>query len=437
MTQTERLLIVAIAAVWVTAGHAQILSRTEAAKLALAHNYDIQMALNEQEIAENNAGRMNSGYLPTASTQAGANLNYNAGENKLIIGDQKFDPRASVDCSASMSVNYVIMDNNGRRYNYASLKENHRMSELQARQVIENTLINLAGAYFDIAMLTENTAALNELLEVSEKRHQRAVHAFEVGQGTQIAVLNALVDFNNDSIALLNTQRELENAKRSFNLILGRDLALPFEPDTSLNFQLMPDHAQLLQLALDKNARIEQTQSQLRNSAFAIEAGKAGWFPALSANVSYNFRGLQDPNGAFVTASYAYGPRAGLALSWNLFDGGRTSTRVQNAKIQMETQRLTETQTTETAKRDLINTHASYNNALFVIQVQKTNLKAARQSFERSEEQHKLGLITALEFRQIQVNLLNATLGLSTARYNAKNLEYRVKQLCGVLIEEF
>jgi len=438
MMKNKLLALAGLALLWSPPAAGQnVLSKEEAVRLALAHNYDIAVAKNTIATAENNADRMNSGYLPTVQTLAGANLNYNAGENKLIIGDQKFDARTSVDYNASLNVNYVIADNNGRRYNYQSLKENHNISELQARQVIENTLINLAGAYFDIALLTENAEVNQQMLSVSKQRLQREKDAYQMGQASQIAVLNAQVDMNNDSISMLNVLRELENAKRTFNLILGRDLNSDFEVDTALIFGPMANEDQLLKLAMDKNVLIAITNSQLRNSQFAIEAGKAGWFPALSANASYNFRGSQDPNGAFVTGSYAYGPRAGLSLTWNLFDGGRTSTRVQNAKIQMETQRVLQTNAAERVKLDLLNALTSYENAMFVLKVRKENVEVAKQSFERSNDRMNFGVITALEFRQSQLNYLNATMGLSQAKYDAKNIELRVMQLCGLLMEQF
>jgi outer membrane protein len=436
MTMNKSFLIAFVCAT-LSVGAQEVLPVREAARMALANNYDVLMARFVSEIAENNADIRNSGMLPTLTTTAGGNVNFLAGENQLIIGDQVFDARTSFDYNAALGMQYVLLDNNGRKYNYQSLKEQHNLSELQARQIIENTLLNLCGAYFDIALLTENIEALKATLSASKLRLKRAEAAMEAGVGIRIEVLNAKVDMSSDSVAVLDAVRELENAKRTFNLILGRDLNAVFIVDTTIAFGLSDAEEALLSKAMARNVLIEQAGSSLRNSEFAIKAGQSGWFPALAANASYTFRGSRDPNGPFVTGSYAYGPRAGLTLSWNLFDGGRTSVRVQNAKIEAESRKLEESRVSETVKRDLLNAHDSYRNALFVLEVRKDMVEAARQSLERSTEQLAVGRITSIEFRQAQINLLQARAGLSQAKYNAKNIELLVKQLSGMLLEEF
>ncbi|NNE76063.1 MAG: TolC family protein, partial [Pricia sp.] len=86
--------------------HAQeaLLSKEEAANLALANNFGIKVALNEVEIAENNKGVLNSGYLPTVTASAGANYNR---DDSVTEFPQQFDaegnPRPDIDISKAES----------------------------------------------------------------------------------------------------------------------------------------------------------------------------------------------------------------------------------------------------------------------------------------------------------------------------------------------
>lgn len=421
---------------WVTSGFAQpVLTLEEATTLALKNNYDIQLAQKNVEVADNNASIYNSGFLPTANLGGSGTITYNTGENETAQGTSSFDATDAYQYGASLGVNYVVFNGLARKYNYRSLKEQHNLTELQAQQIIEQTTLQLSNAYYQVAQLTESVNILKSALRVSKSRLTRTQYRNDFGQSTQLDVLNAEVDVNNDSINLLNTVQQMENAKRNLNLILGRNLDEPFEPDTVLAFDLMLSKDDLRSKAKDRNIMIQQTQSQLRNSEFAIRASKAGWFPSLSANAAYAYQGNQNPASPFLQGSQSYGPQAGVTLSWNLFDGGGTKTRVQNARIQLESQKLQQEQTMYTVERDVLNAHASYETALFVLEAQQDNLETAQRNFDRTNELFKQGQITSIEFRQAQLNVLNAQSSYSQAKYSAKNAELQLKQLAGVLFE--
>ncbi|MGB0368963.1 MAG: TolC family protein, partial [Flavobacteriales bacterium] len=406
----------------------EVLTRDEAVKLALQHNYDIKVAQKNIESAENNKSVYNTGFLPTANASGGAQITYNAGENETVQGSQSFDAAEAYNYNASVGVNYVIFNGLGRLYNYKQLKEQHNLTELQAQQIIENTLLQLSNSYFEIARLSETIGILQNALEISKTRLKRAEYGYEYGQGTQLNILNAEVDVNNDSINLLNTKQQLANAKRNLNLIMGRTLETGFSVDTNVVFELALSSEEITAKALERNVQIEQTKSQLKNSEYAIKASRAGWFPSLSANAAYAYQGQDNPNGAFLTGSQSYGPQAGLSLSWNIFDGGTTKTRTQSAKIALETQKIQQEQTIYTVQRNVLNAYATYQNALFVLKAQQANLKTANRNFERSNEMYKQGQITSIEFRQAQLNQLNAQSSHSQAKYSAKNAELQVKQ---------
>lgn len=414
----------------------EVLTRDEAMKLALQHNYDIQVAQKNIESAKNNSSIYNTGYLPTANLIGSGQITYNAGENETVQGTQSFDAAEAYNYNASLGVNYVIFNGLGRMYNYKQLKEQHNLTELQAKQIIENTLLQLSNSYFEIAQLSENINIIKSALDISKTRLKRAQYGYEYGQGTQLNILNAEVDVNNDSINLLNGVQSLENRKRSLNLILGRALDTDFAVDTNVVFQMALSAEEISAKAFERNIQIEQTKSQLKNSEYAIKASRAGWFPSLSANAAYAYQGQDNPNGAFLLGNQSYGPQAGLSLSWNIFDGGTTKTRTQSAKIALETQKIQQERTAFTVQRDVLNALATYENALFVLQAQQANVFTAKRNFERSNEMYKTGQITSIEFRQAQLNLLQAQNNKSQAKYNAKNAELQLKQLAGVLLEE-
>ncbi len=411
------------------------LTRSEALEHTLQHNYDIKVAVKSVEIAENNKSILNSGYLPTATVNGNANITGYQGENETANGTIAFDQTEAYSYGAVASLNYTLFDGLGRYYNYKQFQEQYHLTNLQARQIMENTVLELSNSYFQISQLTESVNIFQNALSISSSRLQRAKYSFEYGQSTQIDVLNAQVDVNNDSINLLNTKQLLENEKRNLNLIMGRDIETSFTVDTNVTFSIAFTKEELVQKAAERNITIEQTRSQLKNSEYAISASRSGWFPSLSANAGFNYNGSQNPASPFLKGSSNYGPQAGLSLTWNLFDGGRTSTQLQNAKIQLQSQKISLEQTESSVKRDVLNAFSTYQNALFVMNAEKANLKTTVRNFERSEELYQQGQITSIEFRQAQLNMRNAQNSYSIAKYSAKFAELQVKQLAGILLD--
>ncbi len=416
-------------------GQNNLLSKREAVDIALENNYDIRIAKGNVEIAENETGILNSGYLPSITGSGGANYNINS--NKATYQDgstREVNGAQSYSFNGTLGLNYTIFDGLGRKYNYERLKENYNLSELQARQVIENSILSLFTVYYDVARLTQNVQSQMETIEISRKRLQRAKYGYEYGQNTQLDVLNAEVDFNNDSIAFLNLMQELENTKRDLNVLLGRDVNEVYVVDTTIVYMQGLILDEIMKDAMKNNVQVLQNQSLLQAAEYGVNVNKASLVPQLGVAASYSYRNLHGDPTAFFQVQTSIGPSFSANLTWNIFDGGLSHTRIQNAKISARNQEISLQQTKQVLQRNVNNAWAFYQNALFILQAEKKNLETNQRNFERTLEQQKLGQITSIEFRQAQFNLLRAKLNFSKAKYEAKTAELALLQLAGQLM---
>lgn len=422
-----------------------LLTKEDAVNLALQNNFGIQVAKNQVEIAENNKGILNSGYLPTLTNSTTANYN----RDDAVIEfpgqvNQDGSPRADVELNkaeaqrynSSLTADYVLFDGLGRFYNYKRLKEQYELSELQARETIENTMLQLFSVYFEVARLTENQNVFQEALQISSQRIKRAEYAFEYGQNTKLDILNAQVDVTNDSINLLNTQQQLANTKRDLNVVLNQNLNELFKVDTLINFIPKPKLNEFVEQATLNNVAILQTERNLAINAYDIKVNKAGYLPTIGLNGTYGWNLNQSAASAFFpgTNNTTWNFGLGARLTWNIFDGGGTNVRVRNAKIAYENQELLKQQIELEVNRDIQNAKAIYENRLNIYRIQEQNVITNQNNFERSNEQFQLGRITSIEFRQAQINLLNAQTNKNLAKYDAKLAELQLLQLTGQLL---
>jgi outer membrane protein TolC len=413
----------------------KLVSVSEAIELALENNYGIKIISNNKEIAKNNAGVLNSGYLPTVTSSSGATFNRDNLEAEFANGESTaLNGAKSSRYNASINLNYTLFDGLGRYYDYKRLKETYKLSELQARETIENTIAQLYVVYYNVAQVTENVAVLEKTLTISKDRITRANYQFEYGQGTMLNVLNAQVDINNDSINLINAKQQLVNTKRDLNVVLGNVISSEFRVDTTIDFKLNIDQNDLANKVKSNNVNLLQLDKNIIINTFIVKANKSGYLPSLGLTGSYGWNKGNNNAASFVAVSTNTGLSGGLSLSWNLFDGGATATRVTNAKIELENRSLEKESMVIDIERNFNNAWDDYQNKLTIFQVQENNIITSTNNFNRTQEKYKLGQATSIEFRQAQLNLINSELNRNQAKYAAKIAELTVLQLSGELL---
>lgn len=420
------------------------LSKEDALAIALEKNFGIQVSKNNMKIIKNNSSLLNSGYLPSVSVSGGSN--FTDSDAEIAFPGQVLEdgsPRTNLNLNdqeskrynAGVNLNYTLFDGLGRRFTYKILKEQFALSELQLRETIETTILQLYSVYFNVAQLKESNKIFKQALAVSKERQLRAESAFSYGQSNKLAVLNAQVDVTNDSISLLRINQQLDNARRDLNLLLNEPMDQQYQVETIVNFipEIQIDEA--IQTAEKFNVNLLQERQNTQINAYDIKVSQSGYLPVIGLVGSYGWNLNQSPASAFFpgTNNNSYSMSFGANLSWNLFDG-RALTRIKNSKITLDNQKIRSEETKLRFERDLSNALQTYKNALKIYTIQEKQVETGTYNFERSEAQYKLGSITSIEFRQAQVNLRNAQNQWTLSKYEAKLAELSVLQLCGQLL---
>ena len=423
----------------------KFISKEEALELVLENNFGIKVSKNTTEIVKNNSSILNLGYLPSLSISSGGN--YTGSDTEIAFPGQfddqgnplpnrVFEDQETQRFNAGLNLNYTLFDGLGRRYTYKRLKEEYALSELQLRETIEFTTLQLFEVYFNIAQLTESQKISQETLGISKDRLRRAEVAFIHGQGNKLSVLNAQVDVTNDSISLIQVNQQLGNTKRDLNLLMNQPINQDFDVGLDVSFINSLQIESWLETAEQFNIELLKQKSNSQINAYDIKINQSGYLPTVGLIGSYGWNLNKSPATAFFpgTNNTSYSLGVGASLSWNIFDGGRTLTRVKNAKLSFNNQELIQQETKMSFERDLENALQNSINTKEIFEIQNKQVETATYNFERSEEQYKLGSITAIEFRQAQINLANAQNQRTIAKYRAKLSELQLIQITGQLL---
>lgn len=431
--KTKSLLIYCLIIFGLKAQSQSVLTLEEARNITLSNNFGIKIAKNNVTIAENQTDKKLNGYLPTVSANGGLNSNFGSSTQQFNNGNEANVRNAfNWGLSGSVDANYTIY-NQARAITLEQLKEGLNASNLSLRQIIEQNLLQVLSSYYVVAQLSENINVLEEALLVSEERKKRAQFALELGQGNGLNILNAEVDIKRDSVNLLNALLSLETEKRNLNVAMGREADIAFDVEKNNNLSVIDNLESMVSKGKNENSAILLNRQNLIVNEYNIDLINAENKPTVTSGVSYSLAYSDNAAGAFITQSNSNSLAGNIGVNWTIFDGSR-SIRRQNAVLGLSNQKLQIDQLEQQIERDIINTWKNYQNDLFVISVQENALETNKENFDRTEEQFKSGQVSSIEFRQAQLNLLNAQFSLTNAKYSAKIREIQLKQLVGDLI---
>lgn len=414
-----------------------VVTMEEAVKQALEENPEIVVARYESEIAENNATGANAGLLPSLTANAGYTEEINNAYLEFASPEQQPIDRngaRSTTYRANLELNYNIFSGLAKYKNHESLIIQSDISNQQTRLQVENTILQTINTFLEVVRLKEEATINQEAVETSMERLQRVENKYEFGGVTKLQVLNAKVDLNNDSINLARTLTGLHNNKRNLMVLMGSDPGISYTvpTDLSINRNIFLDN--ILQEAMNNNTNMILAELRRQNANLQTVIARANNYPRLDLSASYGYTRNENEAG-FVTLQENLGFSGSLNLSYNIFDGNNRARQIENAEVQLASSEETETFARKQVKRDVLNAYENYENNLFLLQLAEDDLYTARMNFERSQEAYQTGQINSTEYRQAQLNLVQAAYRIIELKIQAKNAEVELYRLAGALLD--
>ena len=415
------------------------LTISSAVKKTLENNLDIKISENLEKIAKNNSSILNNNYLPNIQLGSDISSNIQSIEIETPSGiSGTLDDTKTDNSSALLSISYNIIDASGRKYNYKKSKELFSKSNLEVKEIIENTMLQLFTVFFEVGRLSDERNILKNALEISKTRYERKLLEFEYGQTNNLEVLNAEVDVNTDSINLLKSSKQLFNAKRDLNLIMNVDLESQFNINTKIEFLSGEEIATIFSNGIYNNTRLLIIEKDVIISNLDKKITKYSYLPTLGLSGTYGWNeSINDNPYAFYNKSISDGFSAGINIRWDIFRGGKKIIANKNTAINQQNSELNKKKTELDITKELRNAYQTHLNNLFIMEVQNKNLETNKNNFERNLERYKIGQVSSIEFRRAQLNLLNAELSKSSAKYQAKISEAYFLKISGEIISRF
>lgn len=413
----------------------QVLTLNEALKLALANNYSIQLAKNEAEIAQNSNYAGAAGMLPTVAATASQDNVVNNTQQKFLNGtENNKDGAKSNQLNAGVELGWTIFDGLKMFATKNKLNQLQSIGELRMRAQIEQNFSRIIRAYFDIVQNKKQLNALQQSVTISTDRLKLANDKLAVGKVSKTEVLKAQVDLNADKSALMKQQNLVQNAKANLNQLLARDLTIDFEVDDKIEINKDLKLADLQSKAQTQNTNLMITKKNYQVSAFTINEIRAERMPTVQLKTGYNYN-KQNSEAGFLQSSQTNGYHYGAALSLNVFNGFSVDKRLQNARLSLKSTDFVLKDSLTKLDLAIQQNYNSYAMALQLLQFETENVTVAQSNFDLANEQYKVGVITALELRDAQQNLVLSQTRLSASQYDAKVAETELLRLTAEILK--
>ncbi len=410
-----------------------ILSLQEAMAIGLENNYDIIIARNNAEILANDNTLGNAGFLPTLDAQAGISRAITNNQLVFFDGREQSATGARADALyAGAALNWTIFDGTKMFLTKRKLAELEAQGEFIARSEIEATMADISQQYYAVVQIQQFISVLEEAVELSSVRQDIADARFELGSGSELALLQARVDRNTDYANLLQQRAELIRAKSQLNTLLARDPDIDFKVESQIALQPTEDYQSLLQRLNNENPQLMAARAELRAAELEIKEARAAYSPRINLFGEYNYNRSENEVGV-LQSNRNLGPVYGVTASFNIFSGFNRRREVQNRKLQvLSTQAWLDAQN-QNLHSELFSSWADHRANVELVELEASNVEVARQSVEVATESYRLGAINDLQLREAQVNLIESERRLLNAEFLAKTAEVELFRLTGNL----
>ncbi|MBP9187752.1 MAG: TolC family protein [Bacteroidia bacterium] len=413
----------------------QVLTLNDALKIALENNYAIQVAKNDAELSKNNNRIGAAGMLPVVT----GTINQ---DNQVVDTRQKFlsgaennrDGAKSDNLNANIELGWTIFDGLKMFATKNKLEELQKIGELKMQSNIEQTFMRVTKAYYDVLLSKQQLKSTEDAVANSEQRLKLTTDKYNAGKSAKTEMLKAQVDLNTDKAALMRQTNNYQNAQTNLNQLLGRDLNIKFAVEEKIAEPKKYTLDELMNKVSGQNTSLTIAKKNQQISMLNVSEIKAERLPTIQLKGGYNYLRQQSEAG-FLQSSQNNGFHYGAGLSINIFNGFDVNKRLQNARLNLKSNELIYKDSLTRLQNQLQQSFNNYVLSTQLITFEKENVKVAQENFDIANEQFKVGVITSIELRDAQLNLLNNQIRLLNAQYDAQINETELLRLTGELVK--
>ncbi|MGF1586796.1 MAG: TolC family protein [Bacteroidales bacterium] len=406
-------------------------------RLTLRENYQLQIMQKQQQIAENMNTPGNAGFLPSVGIESERNWVIQTSEANLFTGATRSGENVqSTWFNAFVELDWMIFDGFSMFARRDRLDHLASLGETETKYYIEQTISDLAKAYYSLIREQQLLESYRQSINISAFRLELEDRKRSVGAGSALLYHQAVVDFNADSSLIMDFETNIRDLEIQINRIINRNAKMSLQPmNESIDLHGLPVSDEIIETAFQNNKDLERVrlEEMLAEADYRIERGAR--YPNVSVFGNYSYTSQSNELG-IIESARNHGIQFGVRVRFNLYDGGRLNTRLENVLLEQESVGIMREDTRSVIESELIRLTTRYDAYMQQYRLLRQSAEAAERSLIIAREQLQMGAINGFDFRQTQLASLQVENHLIELLYALKIIEIDIYRISGVLLDK-
>lgn len=396
---------------------------------ALENNIQLQKSRNDYLSGVEDTKMAKAARLPSLSvTSSQGFTNYpsaSASFSDSHSGSYGFSSRNSY--TGTYGINAGLTLYNGGKLQTAVKRQNlqNQIDALSVEESANDIRVAIVQAYMQALYAREAVEIAINTAKTSEAQRDRAREMFQAGSISQVDLAQLESQYQSDAYQVVVARTSLDNYKLQLKQLLELDitdqieLSVP-EINESAVTRVLPDKTQIYATATENMPEIKRGELAVEAADLDIRQARAGFYPSLGLTASVgtgHMSGNHYESGSQIWNRF--NENVGLSLSIPIFSNRQNRTATNKARIAAASSRLDQQDLlktllweVETAYLDAVSAQSQYVAA-------NEKERYARQSYELTDEQFRVGMKNTVELITAQNEWSAAQQEVLQAKYMA------------------
>ena len=419
-------------------GAQDFLTLDDAILKSLQNNFDIRITNEQYNISKLNNKQGTAGRWPSIDIGINSLNRYdNTPSFDTVSLDYVRGDQYSNALSPYVELRWLLFDGLSVTMNKQKLDLLEQYTYGFSIIVVENTVQAIILGYYFALLEIERLKVLDEVKNLSGDRFDYEMLRKDIGTSVTFDVLQAKNNFYSDSTNYLLQELNVKNAFLRLNLLLGEPPSVQFTLVDSFLVDINEyDLNDMMGKMLASNSNLQNqyvNQEILRKD---VSIAKSDVWPTLSMAAGANYTQTWLDWEKSQANTYLYNYYGNFALSFNLFNGGKTRRAIKTARINEKIGTIEIQQLKQTLENLLVNQYELYDIRKTLLDVADINLQSAKLNMEIATDKYRNGTINSFNFRDVQLIFLNAASRKLNAIYDLVDSQTELLRLTGGIISE-
>lgn len=302
----------------------------------------------------------------------------------------------------------------------------------------ENNVTYVAkAAYYQVLLAKRNVQINQNLVKNAQDNLSILRSSFQGGRPPQGDLIRLQADIENKKPLLENANAELKNAIINLNILMGEDpnKKIDVAGELNSNFPLL-DSVYLENMFNTHSPVIKALKKNVEFQESLADVERADMFPKLGAFYSFGRINQSLGDDRFAVDRKIETSVIGVAINWNIWDGGTSNAEYQIAKATASKSEFELQKTKDSLSQQILSTMEKVNGFKVNVSSYDKAVDLARRSFQLSQNRFRSGKTSITELNDTQSLLLQSELQQALNLFQMNVAYAQIENLIGAEIKK-